>query len=213
MNLKRAIDKMVYSYKNIGFIATNRKIIDKLFNKKEEADKINFDRYVGWQLKNNLTNECSKDFCEMVLLNRHLEEINLGGNNLSDAFITNLKNFIGEYEMTPEEIEEHEIKVKEKEEILLFNQKNKNNKKVELKEIPFVDEVIKQEDKFIKIRNNTLRKIDFMLNNLTQKSFDDISYILEHILLCDNITILDKEVVPDVNSIIDILLLSILASK
>lgn len=130
--------------------------------------------------KNNLTNECSKDFCEMVLLNRHLEEINLGGNNLSDAFITNLKNYIGEYEMTPEEIEEHEIKVKEKEEILLFNQKNKNNKKVELKEIPFVDEVIKQEDKFIKVRNNTLRKIDFMLNNLTQKSFDDISYILEH---------------------------------
>ena len=57
MNLKRAIDKMVYSYKNIGFIATNRKIIDKLFNKKEEADKINYDRYVGWQLKNNLTNE------------------------------------------------------------------------------------------------------------------------------------------------------------
>ena len=32
----------------------------------------------------------------------------------------------------------------------------------------------------IKIRNNTLRKIDFMQNKLSQKSFDDILYILDH---------------------------------
>ena len=87
---------------------------------------------------------------------------------------------MGEYEMTHEEVEEYENKVKEKEEIIAFNAKNKNNKKVELKEIPFVDEVRKEEDKMIKIRNNTLRKIDFMQNKLSQKSFDDILYILDH---------------------------------
>ena len=57
MNIKRAIDKICYSYKNIGFKATNRKILDKIFKKKEEADKINKVRYVSWQKNNNLTNE------------------------------------------------------------------------------------------------------------------------------------------------------------
>ena len=110
--------------------------------------------------KNNLTSECANSFCQMVLFNRNLEEINLGGNSITDEFIFKIKDFMGEYEMTHEEVEEYENKVKEKEEIIAFNAKNKNNKKVELKEIPFVDEVRKEEDKMIKIRNNTLRKID-----------------------------------------------------
>lgn len=130
--------------------------------------------------KNNLTSECANSFCQMVLFNRNLEEINLGGNSITDEFIFKIKDFMGEYEMTHEEVEEYENKVKEKEEIIAFNAKNKNNKKVELKEIPFVDEVRKEEDKMIKIRNNTLRKIDFMQNKLSQKSFDDILYILDH---------------------------------
>ena len=130
--------------------------------------------------KNNLTSECANSFCQMVLFNRNLEEINLGGNSITDEFIFKIKDFMGEYEMTHEEVEEYENKVKEKEEIIAFNAKNKNNKKVELKEIPFVDEVRKEEDKTIKIRNNTLRKIDFMQNKLSQKSFDDIVYILDH---------------------------------
>ena len=130
--------------------------------------------------KNNLTSECANSFCQMVLFNRNLEEINLGGNSITDEFIFKIKDFMGEYEMTHEEVEEYENKVKEKEEIIAFNAKNKNNKKVELKEIPFVDEVRKEEEKTIKIRNNTLRKIDFMQNKLSQKSFDDILYILDH---------------------------------
>ena len=130
--------------------------------------------------KNNLTSECANSFCQMVLFNRNLEEINLGGNSITDEFIFKIKDFMGEYEMTHEEVEEYENKVKQKEEIIAFNAKNKNNKKVELKEIPFVDEVRKEEDKMIKIRNNTLRKIDFMQNKLSQKSFDDILYILDH---------------------------------
>ena len=130
--------------------------------------------------KNNLTSECANSFCQMVLFNRNLEEINLGGNSITDEFIFKIKDFMGEYEMTHEEVEEYENKVKEKEEIIAFNAKNKNNKKVELKEIPFLDEVRKEEDKMIKIRNNTLRKIDFMQNKLSQKSFDDILYILDH---------------------------------
>ena len=130
--------------------------------------------------KNNLTSECANSFCQMVLFNRHLEEINLGGNSITDDFIFKIKDFMGEYEMTPEEVEEYENKVKEKEEIIAFNAKNKNNKKVEIKEIPFLDEVRKEEEKTIKVRNNTLRKIDFMQNKLSQKSFDDILYILDH---------------------------------
>lgn len=130
--------------------------------------------------KNNLTSECANSFCEMILFNRHLEEINLGGNNITDDFITKIKDFMGEYEMAPEEVEKYENKVKEKEDIMAFNAKNKNNKKIELKEIPFIDEVRKEEEKTIKVRNNTLRKVDFMLTKLSQKSFDDILYILEH---------------------------------
>ena len=62
MNIKRAIDKMLYNYKHIGFKATNRKILDKIFNKKEEANKINEVRYVAWQQNNNLTNEDIEEY-------------------------------------------------------------------------------------------------------------------------------------------------------
>ena len=50
--------------------------------------------------KNNLTSECANSFCQMVLFNRNLEEINLGGNSITDEFIFKIKDFMGEYEMT-----------------------------------------------------------------------------------------------------------------
>ena len=34
--------------------------------------------------KNNLTNKCIKNFSDMILINRKLEEINFGNNNLTD---------------------------------------------------------------------------------------------------------------------------------
>jgi hypothetical protein len=115
----------------------------------------------------------------MLKLNRQLEEVNLGGNKLTDVFVKKVKDYIGVFEMKKEEVEEYENKVKERDEAIAFNHKNRNNKKVELKEIPFIDEVMHTEDKVFKVQNNVLKKMDLMLNDLTQNSFEDVVDIID----------------------------------
>ena len=52
INIKRVIDKTLYSLKNLGFKGTVRKITDKLFGKKEDVLSLNVERYNLW-LENN----------------------------------------------------------------------------------------------------------------------------------------------------------------
>ena len=78
--------------------------------------------------------------------------------------------------------------IEERNAIIENNKKiSKNTKSKEKpKEVPFVDE-IKEETisenkvKYFLIKNNTIQKIDFMNNpNMTQKSFEDLLYLVEH---------------------------------
>ena len=57
INIKRAIDKTLYSLKNLGFKGTVRKITDKLFGKKEDILSLNVERYKIWLKNNKLTDE------------------------------------------------------------------------------------------------------------------------------------------------------------
>ena len=128
---------------------------------------------------NNITDKVFDSFCGMLKLNRQLEEINLGGNKLTDLFLKKVKDYIGVFEMNKDECEEYESKVKERDEAIAFNHKNRNNKKVELKEIPFIDEVMHVDDKVFRVQNNVLKKMDLMLNELTQNSFEDVVDIVD----------------------------------
>ena len=138
--------------------------------------------------KNNLSNDCLKNIGEMFLYNRKLKEINLGGNFFNDQTIEYLKNYIGIYELNAEGYEEILKLIEEKKQVLEFNKKiNKNSKpKVSPKEVPFVDEIkdvniTEEEVKHYKVRNDTIQKIDFMNNpNMTQKSFDDLLYLVDN---------------------------------
>ena len=146
--------------------------------------------------KNNLTTRLIDNLGEMFLFNRTLEEINLGGNFFDDEAIETLKNFIGEFEMNENEIEEYNKILNEKNEAIEFNKKNKNNKKVALKEIPFVDEMKEENNKKIRVRNGTIQKIDFMGNKITQKSFDNFIFMIENtknLIFNLDLTIFNKE--------------------
>ena len=146
--------------------------------------------------KNNLTTRLINNLGEMFLFNRTLEEINLGGNFFDDEAIETLKNFIGEFEMNENEIEEYNKILNEKNEAIEFNKKNKNNKKVALKEIPFVDEMKEENNKKIRVRNGTIQKIDFMGNKITQKSFDNFIFMIENtknLIFNLDLTIFNKE--------------------
>ena len=138
--------------------------------------------------KNNLSNECLKNLGEMFLYNRKLQEINLGGNLFNDETIEYLKNYIGIYELDKEGYEKILKLIEEKNQILEYNKKiNKNAKpKIMPKEIPFVDEIkdeVISSDvvKHFRVRNDTIQKIDFMNNpNMTQKSFNDLLYLIDN---------------------------------
>ena len=138
--------------------------------------------------KNNLSNEILPSLSNMFLFNRKLKEINLGGNFFDDKTITHLKSYIGAYELSQEEYEKILKLIEERNNIIENNKKmNKSTKnKSAPKEVPFVDEIkeeiISEENvKHYIIKNDTIEKIDFMNNpNMTQKSFNDLLYLIEH---------------------------------
>ena len=57
INIKRVISKTIYSFKNLGFKGTVRKITDKLFGKKEDILSLNEKRYSVYLENNKLTEE------------------------------------------------------------------------------------------------------------------------------------------------------------
>ena len=138
--------------------------------------------------KNNLSNEILPSLSNMFLFNRKLKEINLGGNFFDDKTIEHLKSYIGAYELSQEEYEKMLKLIEERNNIIENNKKaNKNAKnKTVIKEVPFVDEIkeeiISEENiKHYIIKNDTIEKIDFMNNpNMTQKSFNDLLYLIDH---------------------------------
>ena len=139
--------------------------------------------------KNNLSNEIITNLGDMFLFNRKSKEINLGGNYFDDKTIEYLKNYIGAYELSKEEYEKMLKLIEERDNIIEHNKKinTKNSKiKEKPKEVPFVDEIkeeIISEDniKYYLIKNDTIQKIDFMNNpNMTQKSFEDLLYMIDH---------------------------------
>ena len=139
--------------------------------------------------KNNLSNEIITNLGDMFLFNRKLKEINLGGNYFDDKTIEYLKNYIGAYELSKEEYEKMLKLIEERDNIIEHNKKinTKNSKiKEKPKEVPFVDEIKEEkisEDKikYYLIKNDTIQKIDFMNNpNMTQKSFEDLLYMIDH---------------------------------
>ena len=99
-----------------------------------------------------------------------------------------IKNYIGIYLLDAEGYEKILKLIEEKNQIIEANKKiNKNAKpKILPKEVPFVDEikdeVINEEEvKHYRVRNDTIQKIDFMNNpNMTQKSFDDLLYLVDN---------------------------------
>ena len=138
--------------------------------------------------KNNLSNEILPSLSNMFLFNRKLKEINLGGNFFDDKTITHLKSYIGAYELSQEEYEKILKLIEERNNIIENNKKmNKSTKNKSVpKEVPFVDEIkekiISEENiKHYIIKNDTIEKIDFMNNpNMTQKSFNDLLYLIDH---------------------------------
>ena len=155
--------------------------------------------------KNNLTSECIDSFCSMLLKNKKLEEINFGANNLTDDDIAKIDNSIGKFPMTPEEVDEYNKKVKERETIIAKNVKLKLTKKPEL-EVPYLDEMIQIGGTCYIVKNKNLKVLNFMLNpSLTSKCFDNIKHMLDYndelFITIDNHIFTDeqKEILADKN--------------
>ncbi len=128
--------------------------------------------------RNNLTNECINNFCEMIIVNSKLEDINLGRNFFSDDCLNLIKDNYGIFPMTQEEVDEYGKLAKERQDIINKNIKLKASKKPEL-EVPHLDEMKEIDGKHFRVKNGTLKKINFIQNNFTQNSFDNFKIILD----------------------------------
>ena len=128
--------------------------------------------------KNNLTDECIKTFSEMILVNRNLEEINFGNNLLTDEALELIVKNYGIFKLNSDEIEEYKRLEKEKQDIIKQNTKLKAAKKPEI-EVPVLDELKEIEGEYYKVKNDCLKVFNFIQNNFTEKSFDNIVKLLK----------------------------------
>ena len=128
--------------------------------------------------KNNLTDECIKTFSEMISINRNLEEINFGNNLLTDEALQLIVKNYGIFKLNNDEIEEYKKLEKERQDIIKQNAKLKSAKKPEI-EVPLLDELKEIEGEYYKVKNDCLKVFNFIQNNFTEKSFDDIIKLLK----------------------------------
>ena len=128
---------------------------------------------------NNLTSKCFPAFCQMLLNNRKLEDINLGKNYFNDECLDKLKDNVGKFPMTQEEVVEYNKKVKERDAIIKANAKLKMQKKQE-NEVPFLYEMQMIEEQNYLVKNKDLKNINFMLNPLTDKCYDSLINIFDN---------------------------------
>jgi hypothetical protein len=128
---------------------------------------------------NKLTPKCFPAFCQMLLYNRKLEDINFGKNFFNDECIEKLKDNLGKFPMTQEEVVEYNKKVKERDAIIKANVKLKQQKKPE-NEVPFLFEMLMIEEQNYMVKNKDLKIINFMLNPLTDKCYDSLINIFEN---------------------------------
>ena len=126
---------------------------------------------------NSLTDDCISSFCEMMLVNTKLEEINFGKNYLTDISIKLIGKNYGIFKMSEEELEEYKKVDKERQEIIKQNIKLKQAGKQEL-EIPYLDKIKEIDGIIYKYKNDTLRSFNFIQNLLSDKSYEDIILLL-----------------------------------
>ena len=202
------IENIIYSYKNIkdiedenllNEIKKSHELIASLANSNkikilclrgnllgdegaklifEELKKENNILNVLNLFNNSLTDKCIKTFCEMLLVNNKLEEINFGKNYLTDKALNLIRENYGKFKMTAEEIEEYKKNDKERQEIIKNNAKLKMAGKPEL-EVPFLENVKEIDGESYKYKNDTLRAFNFIHNLLTEKSYEDIIFLLD----------------------------------
>jgi hypothetical protein len=127
--------------------------------------------------KNDMTSECIPLFCEMLGVNRRLEEINIGGNNLKNEDLLMIKNSIGRVQLTDDDLEDYQKRYKEKEAVLERNRKNKGKKPDE--PVPILEEVVEADNKFYLVRNLKLRSLNVMQNNFTEEIYEIVTGLLD----------------------------------
>ena len=147
----------------------------KIFNGLK--DELNYLRILNL-FKNELTDNCIKILGETMLVNRRLEEINLGHNHLTDESITIIKTNYGKFEMSETDLEEYKKQEKERQDIIKQNNKLKAGKKPEL-EVPHLDEMKTIDGVNYRIRNDVIKLFNLSQNNFTEKSFEDLTGILD----------------------------------
>ena len=111
-------------------------------------------------------------------MNKKLEEINFGGNFLSDDALTMIKDNTGKFEMTPEEVENYTKLSKERQDIINKNIKAKAAKKPEM-EVPYLDEMEVIDGVNYIVKNASLRVINLIQNNFSEQSFEALTAFLE----------------------------------
>lgn len=144
--------------------------------------------------KNSISSRSTPFISQMLEVNRKLEEINLGGNLLTDDDFKIATDQLGKFSLSEEEVDTYNKKIKEKNEILEKNKKLKIAKKPELP-LPIIQEVEIVGEHYFMFKNNRLKTLNLMQNHFSKGIFTPILKTIERtedLLIVLDLKIFDK---------------------
>lgn len=144
--------------------------------------------------KNSLGSKTAVAINQLLEVNRKIEDLNIGGNLFNDDDFKVIIEQLGKYSLSDEEVDNYNKKLKEKNEILEKNKKLKASKKQELP-VPNLPEVDVVGEHYYMFKNNKLKTLNLMHNNLTKNIFASIIKVIERteeVLFIFDIKIFEK---------------------
>lgn len=129
--------------------------------------------------RNLFTSKLTSTICQVLNVNRKIEELNLGCNKFGDDDFIAIANELGKIRLSSTEVEDYQAKLKEKNEAIEKNKKAKGNKKLEVP-VPNVPDLDIVGDKYYIVKNNKVKTLNLMQNNFTNSIFYNILELQEN---------------------------------
>lgn len=144
--------------------------------------------------KNNLTKKSVVALCEALDRNRSLQYLGLQMNSLIGSDVEGFVNVLGNEPFAPENVEEQLKKMKDRDAIIEKNKKLKGKKE---EPVPYVENIVQVDTKWILQKNLELKMLNLDLNKFDDSIKDFIDKLLSKTTDAFKLSIGSKKISKD----------------
>jgi len=128
---------------------------------------------------NPITSKSVESVTDMLETNRTLEYIGLAKNNLTNEDAEQILAKIGRQPFPADQVDAHQVKIKQRDQIIEKNKKLKNSKKPE-EPVPILDSIEQSPGgEWSLLKNMQLRHVNLCMNHLTEEVMPAVEAVLQ----------------------------------